>query len=80
MKNLLSYFKFTVLATFSLVSFIFSFYLSILFFLILMINEAISGKINEALKEDFSYLIQKVSDLPLSIFTDDEKKEMNWSK
>ncbi|ABG59594.1 hypothetical protein [Cytophaga hutchinsonii] len=80
MKNLLSYFKLTVLSFFSLAAFIFSFYLSILSFLILMINEAINGKINEALKEDFSYYIQKVSDLPVSIFTREEKREMNWSE
>lgn len=80
MKNLLSYFKFIALSILSLVVFIFSFYLSIIFFLILMVNEAINGKINEALKEDLSYLIQKISGLPVSIFTSEEKKEMNWSK
>ncbi|MDF2457378.1 MAG: hypothetical protein K0R51_3371 [Cytophagaceae bacterium] len=80
MKNLLSYFKFTILSILSLVSFISSFYLSILFFLIVLISEAINGKTNEVLKEDFSALIQKIVDLPVSIFTSEEKKEMNWSK
>ncbi len=80
MKNLISYFKFIVLSVFSLVSFIISFYFSIIFFLILMINESINGKVNEALKEDFIYLIQKISDLPVIIFTSEVKKEMNWSK
>ncbi len=80
MKNLLSYFKFIILSILSLVSFISSFYLSILFFLIVLISEAINGKTNEVLKEDFSGLIQKIADLPVSIFTSEEKKEMNWSK
>ncbi len=80
MKNLLSYFKLTALSVFSLVSFIISFYFSIIFFLILMINESLNGKVNEALKEDLFYLIQKISDLPVIIFTSEVKEEMNWSK
>lgn len=80
MKNLISYFKFAVLSVFSFGSFIVSFYFSIIFFLILMINESINGKVNEALKDDFIYLIQKISDLPEVIFTREVKEEMHWSK
>lgn len=80
MKNLLSYFKFLLLPILYSVSFICSFYLAIIFFLVLMINEAINGKPNEILKEDFSTFVRKVSDLPAVIFAPAEKKEVTWSE
>jgi len=80
MKNLLSYFKFLLLPILNLLSFISCFYLSVIFFIVLLINEAITGKVNEILKEDFSAFIQKLSDLPESIFAPVEKQEVNWSK
>jgi len=80
MKNPLSYLKFLVLPILYSVSFICSLYLSIVFFLILMANEAMNGKPNPNLKEDFSAFIQKVSDLPEVIFAPVEKKEVEWSE
>lgn len=45
-----------------------------------MINEAINGKLNSTLKEDFSVFIQKVSDFPEEIFAPVGKKEVEWSE
>jgi hypothetical protein len=80
MKNPLSYLKFLMLPILFSVSFICSFYLTIIFFLILMINEAINGKSNPTLKEDFSSFIQKVSDFPQEMLFPSEKKEFEWSE
>lgn len=79
MKNVTTYFKGIFLSTLTFVSFITSLYLSIIFFLIVMIEQAISGKENKVLKDDFSSLIQKISDLPQSLFHKEEKKEMDLS-
>jgi hypothetical protein len=45
-----------------------------------MINEAINGKSNPTLKEDFSSFIQKVSDFPQEMLFPSEKKEFEWSE
>jgi hypothetical protein len=80
MKKLFSLFKFFLLTVLKLFSFLTSLYFSIIFFLVLMVNEAINGKADEMLKEDFSDFIQKISEFPESVFTYLEKQEMDWSK
>ena len=77
MKNLFKFLLFPILYA---IAFICSFYLSIIFFLVLMINEAINGKPNEILKEDFSAFVQKIYDLPGALFSPAEKKEVHWSE
>jgi hypothetical protein len=46
----------------------------------MIISESINGKVNETLKEDFSAFIQKVTDLPETIFAPASKKEVHWSE
>lgn len=79
MKNLSSYFKSILVSVLTILSFIFCLYLSVIFFVILLADEAIKGKANEMLKEDFAAFIQKFSDFPENFFSSGEKKEMDLS-
>jgi hypothetical protein len=79
MRNLSVYFKSTVSAILNLIFFIPTFYLSMIFFLVLLLNEAIAGKVNEGLKEDFMYFIKRISEFPETLFPNQEKKEMDLS-
>jgi hypothetical protein len=42
-------------------------------------NEAIAGKANEVLKEDFIYFIKRISEFPETLFPNQRKKEMDLS-
>lgn len=79
MRNLSVYFKSIVVSLLNLIFFIPCFYLSITFFLVLIMNEAITGKANEVLKEDFTHFIKRISEFPESLFPNSPKKEMDLS-
>ncbi|MBX9853208.1 MAG: hypothetical protein K2X86_15800 [Cytophagaceae bacterium] len=80
MKSSSSFLKSVVVPVLNLFSFVFCLYLSIMFFLVLMADEAMNGKQNERLKEDFEAFVQKISDLPESLFAPVEKKEADLSR
>jgi hypothetical protein len=75
MKNLVAHLKSITISAFHIISFIFSMYLSVIFFLILMANESVKGKSNPLLKEEFSLMVQKISELPDTLFPQEVKKK-----
>jgi hypothetical protein len=77
MKNLFKSLLFPIVYA---ISFICSFYLSIIFFIVLLFDEAINGRRNEILKEDFSAFVQKIYDLPGALFSPAEKEQIRWTE
>lgn len=75
MKNLSSFLKSIVQSILNFFSLIISLYLSAVFFFILLADEAINGKENERLSEDFSSIVQKFSALPESLLSENNKGE-----
>jgi hypothetical protein len=79
MKNLSSYFKSIFLSALNIISFVACMYLSIIFFLILLAEESVKGRKNEPLKEEFASVIQKISDIPQSLFSPMQKEGVDLS-
>ena len=80
MKSLLFSFKLFLFRIFSVSAFIASFYLSIIFFLVLLANETLKRERNEALRGEFFTIISRLSALPEKLFDAEERKEVDLSK
>jgi len=75
MKNLSLNFKLAIAQLLGFFSFVASFYLSIIFFTYLIIDEEFKGNPNPELKDEFVAFTSKISSLPEKLFTAPKNKE-----
>jgi hypothetical protein len=64
MKAIIKLVQLVILSVVNLISLILNFYLSAVCFLILFINESITGKENKELQAKFTAIMQKINNAP----------------
>ncbi|MFN3402905.1 MAG: hypothetical protein ACK40G_02345 [Cytophagaceae bacterium] len=84
MRNITNSVKNLLVNVSTVVTVCLSFYFSSILFIILLLDQAIYGKLNVELKEDFEHIIDRIEQMPVSLrsflFPDEAKNSVDVIK